>query len=368
MRRLIASVLLVLTGSMLVGCNTRDDHGDQTQFNDTLMGRYWYVSFARSVSTSITPDVQARAGIVNADGMGTLTFGPNIGSPLPATMRNYFVNTNRQIDNDSEEPGSTLDSGDFFQLGDLDRMTGNDVGMWLCTRAATGMSVDRLVDGGATGTYHAFLIRFNRPGVTTGIGSAVINRNSATTATWSIDYSLSTTSSISRNGSMSLAADGATSVMDASTNRSYTGFAEGNGDWLAWIETNASGTQVVRVDILIRKGSGMSDANLNGRFNLVGFYESLAQNDVDTIFGRMFFDGRGAYSDFTTRDSFGNGSSTGNSAFPYSVASDGVLTFIGGSNPIGFVTRSSARRWFIFPDVDESSSARSVGFFIATSR
>jgi len=236
----------------------------------------------------------------------------------------------------------------------------------MLTEHGASMTINDFIDSGATsGFYHAVLLRFNRPGVLTGTGNATITKNTTSTASWRIDYTLSTSTTLSREGSLMLAQDGAISSNDISASRTYTGFGEANGDWIIWMETDASSQQVFRMDILIRKGKGLSEASLNGRFNLLGFYQESATENVDSLFGRIAFDGNGEYSDYTTRNSFGNASSTGNQSYPYTVAPDGRITFVGGSNPIGFVTRNTSRRWFIFPDLNPTGT---LGFFIALKR
>lgn len=371
MRFLPTLFLALLCALMLasVGCKAKDSHGESTQLNSIIDGRYWYLNFSRSVSTTISPDLQARAGIANSDGSGTIMFGPNFGSPLTMSTLTYLVTTSLLVNNRTDEPGTVLPNGELFQMVDQDRMTGDNVGFTLFTKAATSMSIDNLVNtGSVNGFYHAVLLRFNRPGVLAGVGNATITKNTPTTASWAIDYTLSTMTTLRRDGAMRLAIDGAVTVNDVVTNRTFTGFAEENGDWIVWMEIDSSTSQIFRMDILIRKGSGMSEATLNGRFNLAGFYQAAATEDVDTLFGRMQFDGQGEYFDFTTRNSFGNASSTGNGRFPYTVASDGTLTFVGGSNPVGFITRNRDRRWFIFPDIDPTGNPASLGFFLATDR
>jgi len=318
------------------------------------------------VATTVQPDLEARVGLARADGEGKITFGPNVGSPLPANERTYVVNTKHQIDNTSNHPGATLAGGEFFELGDLDRKDGNNIGLMLLSKHGASMTINDLIDSGATsGFYHAVLLRFNRPGVLTGIGNATITKNNNTEASWRIDYTLSSSTTLSRHGAMKLAPDGAIRSNDVNTNRTYYGFGEPNGDWIVWMETSTTANQIYRMDILIRKGKGLGKASLNGRFNLLGFYQESAKENVDALFGRMFFDGKGNYYDFTTRNSFGRSSTTGSRTYPYDVAPDGKVTFLGGSNPIGFLTRNQDRRWFIFPDVNPSGS---LGFFIALAK
>ena len=356
-------LVLIILASTLVACNTSDQHGSATQENSILDGKYWYVNFSRAVTTTIQPDLEARVGLAQADGEGKITFGPNVGSPLPASERAFVVNTMHQIDNTSNHPGATLAGGEFFELGDLDRNDGNNIGLMLLSKHGDSMTVNDLIDSGATsGFYHAVLLRFNRPGVLTGTGNATLTKNTNTTASWRIDYTLSTSTTLSRQGSMLLAPDGAITSNDVTTGRTYFGFGEPNGDWIVWMEASTTANQIYRMDILIRKGKSLSKASLNGRLNLLGFYQESATENVDALFGRMAFDGQGQYYDFTTRNSFGNSSTSGNQTYPYDVASDGRVTFLGGVNPVGYITRSKDRRWLIFPDVNPSGT---LGFFIA---
>ncbi|MBN2492730.1 MAG: hypothetical protein JXQ29_17920 [Planctomycetes bacterium] len=362
---LLGVVLLV----GLAACRGEDEHGTTTHRNDTLEGKYWYLSFARAVSTTIQPDLWTRGGVLEADGEGTLTYLFNLGAPLASRTRSYGVNTVGQIDNNSDQPGATLPLGELFELGDLDRTSGR-IGIELAGKFGASLTVNDFVDaGGLSGYYHAVLLQFSRPGILTGTGNATLTKNDETTASWRIDTTLSTASTLVRMGALKLAPDGAVSAQDGTTSREYVGFGEPHGDWLVWAERDTSNpNQVYRMDILVRKGKGLDPSSLEGRMNLVGFYQEAAGSAVDTLFGRIVFDGQGSYSDFTRRNSFGNAFTTGSYVYPYDVAPDGRVTFVGGSNPIGFVSRSSARRLLVFPDVDPSGSPGSLGLFIALHR
>jgi len=370
MRRIVrgAHLAVWLAGLvLLVGCNTKDEHGEKTHVNQVLDGKFWYVSFSRAVSTTVQPDLEVRAGIAQADGAGTLTYLVNLGSPLTTAKRTYFVNDVLQINNTEKDPGATLPDGGFFELADMDRTT-RRVGLELYCKLGSGLDIMDYVDSGTlSGFYHAVLLRFNRPGIITGSGNATLTRNTPNTASWRIDYTLSTAATLTRQGALVLSEDGGFTVNDVTVNRTLLGFGEPNGDWIVWAETDPKSQQIYRLDILVRKGKGLGNASLNGRMNLVGFYEeaSGANPDVDTRFGRMVFDGRGNYYDFTQRDSFGNSFSSGNNVFPYDVAGDGRIVFIGGSNPIGFISRTHARRLLVFPDVNPSGTPGVLGFFIA---
>jgi hypothetical protein len=352
---------------LLVGCETKDEHGEKTHVNEVLDGKFWYVSFSRAVSTTVNPDLEVRAGIAEADGAGTLTYILNLGSPLTTTQRTYFVNTQMQINNTGDDPGATLPTGEFFELADLDRTT-QRVGLDLFCKHGSGLDIMDFVDSGTlSGFYHAVLLRFNRPGVITGSGNATITRNTQNTASWRIDYTLSTSSTLTRQGALLLSPDGGFTVNDLTVNRTLIGFGEPHGDWIVWAETDPSSQQIYRMDILVRKGKQLGNQSLNGRMNLVGFYQEASGTnpDVDTRFGRMIFDGDGYYYDFTQRNSFGSAFSTGNDAYPYDVTADGRITFVGGTNPIGFISRSHDRRLLIFPDTNPSGTPGVLGFFLA---
>jgi hypothetical protein len=353
---------------VLAACRAEDVHGNATHENDVLKGKYWYLSFSRAVSTTIQPDLLVRAGVAEADGEGTLGYLANFGAPLGARSRTYTVNTTGQIDNTSNTPGATLPGGDLFEIGGLDRASGR-LGIDLFGTFGASLTTNDFIDSGTlSGFYHAVLLRFNRPGIVTGTGNATITKNNNTEASWRIDYTLSTSTTLTRQGALRLAPDGAVSVQDVTTGRTYVGFGEPNGDWLIWAELDTAQSQVYRMDILVRKGKGLDARSLEGRFNLVGFYQEAAGSEVDTLFGRIVFDGNGNYYDFTRRNSFGNAFTTGSLLFPYDVASDGRVTFIGGSNPIGFISRSAERRLLVFPDVDPRGSPGSLGLFIALRR
>jgi hypothetical protein len=368
MRTARSVLCLAVLLSLVVACNTRKDDDEFTpgELNGVLNGDYFYVEFARSVSSTITPDIVSRAGLASADGLGLLTFGPVVGTPPPAAQRAYNVDSLRRIDGSSATPGATLGTGDAFSLADLDRTTGDNVGLALFTRAAQNMTVGALVDSPTTNTrYHAVHYVFLRPGVENGKGTAEIAWASDTQAGWKIDLTLSNASTLNRYGTLSLAPSGNLVASDLTTGRNYVGAAEPHGDWIVWIETDTGLGRAVRLDVLLREGSGLSDATLNGRFNIVGFLQVRASGDVDTAFGDITFDGRGNYSNFQWRNS--NGQSIPPSALPqpYTVASAGVVSLLGDIGSTGYVTRSSDRRWLVFPRTDASGT---VSIFFALKR
>jgi hypothetical protein len=355
---------LLALAAVLAGCGSDDDHGKPTQENASLDGNYWYVSFDRAVGTTISPDLRVRAGLARADGVETIASIINVGAPLSTLRLPFTLNTRGQLNSAGMEPGSANLEGDCFQIGDLDRTDGH-IGWTFFTKQGASLTVNDFVDPGAgSGFYHAVLLQFNRPGITTGTGSATITKNTNSTASWRIDYNLSSSSTLVREGSLLLAPEGAISANDTTTLRTYVGFGEPHGDWVVWMELDTSQSRIYRMDILIRKGKDLTDASLAGRFNLNGFYESTAGSSVDTTFGRIAFNGRDEYGDYTLRNSFGQSATTGDLTYPYDTSSDGRVVFIGGSNPIGFFSRAKTRRLLVFPDVNPAGDPGVLGFFL----
>ena len=360
------ALLVALAG---MGCTTEDKHGDATQENEILDGQYFYVNFEHATATTISPDLLARAGVAEADGAGTLHFFPqsNFGTALSTLAFTYSVNTNHQINNTLDHPGGTLPGGEFFQIGDQERATGQ-VGLWFYGQVSNSLNIYNFVDGATNpGFYHAVMLRFNRPGIIMATGNASLLKTGGRLdeASWVIDYTTSQGSTLSRMGALRVSDTGAFEVQDITTSRTYFGFGEPHGDWIYWLDVDTRTGQIFRMDMLIRKGQGLSVGSLDGRYNLVGFYQESTGTAVDTIFGRIQFDGEGAYYDFTWRNSFGTAYTTGNEVYPYTVTSDGRVTFVGGTNPIGYVSRDPARRMLIFPDVSPQNDAGTLGFFMA---
>lgn len=364
MRLRIAGLLaLLLLAAVIAGCSSDDDHGKPTQENAVLDGKYWYLNFSRSVSTTLSPDLSVRAGLARADGVDTIFSILNLGAPLTTLRVPYTLNTSGQLNVSSQEPGTALHLGDCFQIGDLERADGR-VGWTFFTKQGASLTVNDFVDPGTgSGFYHAILLQFNRPGITTGTGNATLSKNTNNTASWRIDYTFSTQSTLTREGALLLAPEGAMSVNDVTTQRSYVGFGESHGDWVVWMELDTSQSRVYRMDILIRKGKELSDISLVGRFNLNGFYETTTGGEVDTTFGRIEFDGRGHYGDYTLRNSFGQAASTGELVYDYETTADGRVVFIGGSDPVGFFSRNALRRLLVFPDVNPAGDPGVLGFF-----
>lgn len=364
----IPVLALCIVTTLAWGCANRDhDDATSSDYNLILEGNYLFLDFGRATSTTIAPDLESRAGLLNADGKGLFTVLSSVGSPLTTIMRSYAVDPVRRIDASTTEPGCTLPKGEFFAMGDLDRVDGNNVGMGLFSRAGSALTLDVLVDSPVTTTrYHAVYFSFLRPGVVAGHGYGEITKVDDTNGTWKIDVSLlGTSSSLVRNGTFAMAQDGALLASDLSTGRTYMGFAEPNGDWLAWMEIDTSIGRIWRLDLLVREGSGLSDATLNGRFNVLGFWENRTNASVDTVFGNIAFDGQGAFSDFELRDSFGSSIPANPVPQPYSVASDGTVSLLGDVAATGYVTRNADRRWLIFPDTAPDGR---VGIFFALKR
>ncbi|MBN2491029.1 MAG: hypothetical protein JXQ29_09280 [Planctomycetes bacterium] len=363
----LASGLLALA-AVLVACNSHEDHdgGDPAALNRVLDGDYFYVEFARAVSPSSVPDLAARAGLATADGQGRLEFGPAVGTPPPVPQRSYQVDSLRRIDGATPLPGATFGGGDAFALVDLDRGGLGEIGLEFFTRAGQNMTVASLVDSPTTSTrYHAVHYVFNRPGVDSGFGTAELVRASDTTGGWKIDVALASASTLSRYGTLELSPYGNLVAADLTTGRSYVGVAEPHGDWIVWIETDTSGGRAVRMDVLVRQGAGLSDANLNGGFNLVGFLEAHGTGEVDTAFGEIRFDGRGRYYALKWRNSRGQSIPPSPVYEPYSVTPAGVVRLEGSIGATGCVTRSPDRRWLVFPQAAPSGT---VAIFFALKR
>jgi hypothetical protein len=266
------------------------------------------------------------------------------------------------------------------------------------------MTTDVLVDAGIQGEYHAVMLRFDQPGVITGIGEATIERTSGTTADWVATHLLSAARQIQvRDGTLTLASDGALAVRDGTTKRTYLGFADPAGDYLIWLDADSSGQQIFRMDILIRKGSGLGPRSLNGRYNLGGFRQSR-RGAVDSVYGKIEFDGNGSYFATEFRDSFGGttfldpsvtppspprfpvilptglskslrrallllvaemGRQAPEASFEYEVSLDGIVRFEAPLSTVGFITRDSDRRILILPWVIEADP---IGFVLAMRR
>jgi len=248
------------------------------------------------------------------------------------------------------------------------------------------------------------MLRFNQPGVITGIGEATIEKTSDTTADWTATHLLSADRRIEvRKGKFSLAPDGAVAVEDSVAKRTYLGFADETGDYLIWLDADSSGQQVFRMDILIRKGNDLGAWSLNGRYNLGGFLEAR-RGGVDTVYGKIEFDGNGNYFAAKFRNSFGittlldpsvtpppprrfpvsipPGLSESlrrallllvdelirqvpEASFRYEISADGIVRFEAPLSTVGFITRDSNRRILILPWVIEADP---IGFVLAMRR
>jgi len=389
--------------AVAIGCARRDQF-DNINLDKLLEGPYFNLDFGRSIFPSAQDRVTSRAGLATADGNGLLRFGISVGRPAPPPQATYEANSTQQFNFSSVMPGYALPDGSFFAVTDLDRRQGLDVGLSFFSRFASGMTTDVLVDAGLRGEYHAVMLRFDHPGVITGIGEATIQKTSDTTADWNAAHLLSATQRIQeRIGTLTLAPDGALAVQDAATNRLYIGFADAAGDFVMWLDTDSSGQQVFRMDILIRKGSGLGPWSLNGRYNLGGYLEDRA-GQVDTVYGQIEFDGNDHYFGAEFRDSFDvvtrldpsvtpptpprppvivppglprslqralrlllaeMGRQAPEASFKYEVSLDGIVRFEAPLSTVGFITRDSARRMLILPWVIQADP---IGFVLAMRR
>lgn len=364
---IVSVVVAVLVLMALPGCESRgsDGGGSSSDYNAVLKGGYWFLDLSRGSTPTIAPDVRSRAGLAYADGMGMLVYGPGVGSPSAITTLGYRVDSLRRINGTSDEPGATIRNGEFFALGDLNR---NDdfIGLGLYSRAATSLTVSTLVDKTTSvGLYHSVFYMLKRPGADVGRGTTKLTWQSDTTASWEMDLSLSASTTLKRTGTIEVASDGALIARDTVTRRNYIGYADPLGDWIVWAEIDNAFGRVVTLDVLVRKGAGLSDAVLNGRFNVLGYLEFNRENLADTIYGNISFNGRGAYFDFQFRDSFGNQTPPNLTQQKYTVSGDGVVTLYGDINATGYVTRTSGRRWLVVPEVRPDTSIR---IYFVTSR
>jgi len=403
MRNLLGLTVVVAALAAAPGCTKQDDFSD-VNLDKLLEGPYFNLEFGRSTLFQTENSVTSRAGTAAADGRGLIGFGISVGQPTPPPFTAYKANAGQQFNFATSRPGYALPNGSFFAVADLDRLDDLRVGMSLFSRFGSGMTVDRLVDAGIRGQYHAVMLRFNQPGVITGIGEATIEKTSDTTADWTATHLLSADRRIEvRKGKFSLAPDGAVAVEDSVAKRTYLGFADETGDYLIWLDADSSGQQVFRMDILIRKGNDLGAWSLNGRYNLGGFLEAR-RGGVDTVYGKIEFDGNGNYFAAKFRNSFGittlldpsvtpppprrfpvsipPGLSESlrrallllvdelirqvpEASFRYEISADGIVRFEAPLSTVGFITRDSNRRILILPWVIEADP---IGFVLAMRR
>lgn len=403
MRTLLGLTVVVAALAVATGCTKQNDFSD-VNLDKLLEGPYFNLEFGRSTMIQTENSVTSRAGTAAADGNGLLSFGVSIGQPTPPSSAIYNANASQQFNFATSRPGFALPDGSFFAVTDLDRQEGFSVGLSLFSRFGSGMTLDRLVDAGIRGEYHAVMLRFDQPGVITGIGEATIEKTSDTTADWSATHLLSADRTIEkRKGSFAMAPDGALLVDDSVAKQTYLGFADETGDYLIWLKADSSGQQVFRMDILVRKGNGLGPWSLNGRYNLGGFL-AARRGGVDTVYGKIEFDGNGNYFAAKFRNSFGittlldpsvtppplpripvsipPGLSKSlrralvllidemirkvpGASFRYEISRDGVVRFESPLSTVGFITRDSNRRILILPWV---IAADPIGFVLATRR
>jgi hypothetical protein len=330
------------------GCSDSSDDSDPGR---TALARGLYAMGAMEHAAPPSNDVITAAGeaLMDGYGHGVYTFTTSKNQQVE-DKETFWIDLSYRIAPTRIDPGAITTDGEFMFR--VRKVAGPAI--WFYSRNTQGAVTSLL-----SGNYHFAGYRHANggPGLVTAFGTA----NFTGLGTYSISSTLSDTNPENRAGTIQITPQGNTAALEGT--ELYVGFVDPEGNVSGWLDLDHSSGAYVRMDMFIRQGSGMTQASLNGTYNLGRYFQASLAENPGSGFGTITFDGQGGWSmEYKDHNDVLRADSG-----TYVMAANGAATVTTQTGTLrAYLSPNPQRRLLYIVDTDVTDGE--LGVFVATGR
>jgi len=330
------------------GCSKSSSDSDSGR-TALATGTYAMGAMEHAAAPSSLVITAAGGALMDGFGNGVYTFTTSTNQNV-VDNDTFWIDTSYRVAPTRIDPGAITIDGEFMFR--VRKVSGPAI--WFFQRNPQGAVTSLL-----SGNYHFAGYRHANggPGLVTAYGTA----NFSGLGSYTVNSTLSDNNPELRAGTVQISPTGAVGILEGT--EVYVGFVDPEGNVSGWLDLDHSSGAYVRMDMFIRQGSGMSQASLNGTYNLGRYFQASLSESPGSGFGTITFDGQGGWS-MEYQDHL---NVVRTDSGTYVMATNGAATLTSATETLrAYLSPNPERRILYIVDADVSNG--DLGVFVATDR